>query len=221
MYQLLLLYTGNCTIDLFAQFNTAFTTCEQLRNSLPAMTPYSEIVFYLGLLGGVLGIVAAAGYYISFQGLVGCAHGHVYESVLGRCPDCAAQENRRTPPPVVVTPPVESGSGSHHEKAPTRPQKPCLNYAWLVDLENNRRYELHEDTTLIGRSASADLHLADPAVGREHARIRETHGYLTLTDLDSRSGTYLNGKRMRTPQVLQNGDRITLGDTELQFVVTK
>lgn len=222
-----------CTVELIIAgfpnlpMQGGFTSCDQLLRALPPLTAHGELIFYLGLLGGVLAPVLAAGYYITFQGMVGCNNGHVYEAVLGRCPECA------TPPPVVVggiTPPVGGGfipgsagprlgGGSGHVSPPPKPAKPTVQYAWLVDLSNNRRFDLCEGTTYIGRSAEkTDIVLTDPAVSRLHAQIREAHGHFTLSDLDSSSGTLLNGRRIRVPQVLQNGDRITLGDTVLQFV---
>ena len=101
---------------------------------------------------------------------------------------------------------------------PVKPSRPALQYAWLVDMTNNRRYDLYEDTTRIGRSGESDIMLTDQAVSRLHAQIRESHGHFTLTDLDSSSGTLLNGKKLRSPLVLQNGDEITVGDTVLHFV---
>ena len=101
---------------------------------------------------------------------------------------------------------------------PPKPSRPAVQYAWLVDITNNRRFDLFEGTTRIGRDSESDIMLSDPAVSRPHAQIRETHGHFTLTDMGSSSGTLLNGKKLRSPLVLQNGDEITLGDTVLRFV---
>jgi len=220
VYQLLKLYAPECPpgtviTDQFPEVN--FLDCEQLRRSLPPMTPYGEIVFYLGLLGGVLAPVLAIGYYITFMGLVGCIQGHVYEKELGECPYC-----KQALPPIIIP----SGGGGIppgsdrplKPRKPLPPTKPVVSFAWLVDSQNNRRYDLCEDSTLLGRGKDNDIMLADPAAGRQHARIRETNGHFTLYDLGSSNGTFLNGKKLRAPQVLQNGDLISLGDTNLKFV---
>lgn len=197
------------------------SSCDALLRTLPPLTPYGEYVFYLGILGGILAPVLAIGYYITFQGMVGCVNGHVYDSALERCPRCARQESRptgwTTPPPQVAGP----GQPGHRPSKPQAPPKPTLGYAWLMDLSTNRRYDLVEGTTKIGRDAQNDIVLADPSVSRTHAQIREAQGHCTLADLDSRSGTLLNEKRLRTPQVLQNGDRIALGDTVLQYISSR
>lgn len=222
---------GGCLVEILrAQFPEALATnssrtCDELLRTLPPLTPHGEVIFFLGILGGILAPVVALGYFISYQGMVGCPYGHVYEAVLPSCPECAARERKYAPagfpsgsvslggrgvPPVVV------------EGPPPKPAKPTVQYAWLVDLSNNRRYDICQGTTYIGRSTEkSDIVLSDPAVSRLHAQIREAHGHFTLADLDSHSGTLLNGKRIRAPQVLQNGDRITLGDTILQFVSTR
>ena len=90
-----------------------------------------------------------------------------------------------------------------------------------MDIHSDRRYDLYQDITSLGRGEENDILIADPAVSRRHAQIRESHGHFTLSDIGSKSGTYLNGRRLRAPQVLQNRDEITLGDTVLKFVSSR
>ncbi len=66
----------------------------------------------------------------------------------------------------------------------------------------------------IGRSASANVHLDDRCVSREHCEIDELGGGLVIRDKGSRHGTFVNGSRVdRT--VLFPGDRITIGETRM------
>jgi hypothetical protein len=53
----------------------------------------------------------------------------------------------------------------------------------------------------------------DKGVSRVHASLRRTDDTLTLTDLGSVNGTYLNGQRLVSNQarVLRDGDEIRLG----------
>ncbi len=46
---------------------------------------------------------------------------------------------------------------------------------------------------LIGRDCAADLELADPEVSRRHAELRVGVGGISVRDLDSTNGTWLNG----------------------------
>jgi hypothetical protein len=224
IHQILTLYGDQCPSDVINRTfpEVAFTDCGQLLRSLPPLTPYGEYVFYLGILGGLLAGVLAVGYYITFQGMVGCPQGHVYEEELGECPYCAAEQRVQpmpsyaAPPPVIAQPPSSSRSSP-----PMKPSKPTLQFAWLMDLTNNRRYDVCEGITQIGRSADNDIYLTDQSVSRRHVQIRETQGHCTLSDLGSKSGTLLNGQKLRNPRVLQNGDEIMLGDTVLKFVSSR
>jgi diguanylate cyclase (GGDEF)-like protein len=71
----------------------------------------------------------------------------------------------------------------------------------------------------LGRDASCEIELHDDSVSRKHAAIEPVaEGYL-LTDLASRNGTYLNDQRIDA-RMLQNGDRIRLGNQILKFLST-
>lgn len=54
---------------------------------------------------------------------------------------------------------------------------------------------------------------AEQGVSRRHAMIKVGEDTLTLTDLDSTNGTYLNGQRLlpNQPRVIRDGDEIRLG----------
>lgn len=49
---------------------------------------YKEIIFYLGIIGGIVPLFVALGYLLRFQGLVVCTKGHAYDPKLGDCPEC-------------------------------------------------------------------------------------------------------------------------------------
>jgi len=70
---------------------------------------------------------------------------------------------------------------------------------------------------ILGRASSAAVRFdprGDGQVGRHHARIiwDTTHDTrFTLTDLGSRNGTYVNGRRVDEPVQLGPGDVVRLG----------
>lgn len=70
----------------------------------------------------------------------------------------------------------------------------------------------------IGRSADNDFVLSDPWISRNHAMLQcmDDHSFY-LIDLGSRNGSFVNGRRVSIPVTLNSGDRITLGQTELDF----
>jgi hypothetical protein len=76
--------------------------------------------------------------------------------------------------------------------------------------------ELSGPVTVIGRSRRCDVVLADPNVSREHAEVRLTGSQAVLRDLGSTNGTRVN-RRAVAQAVLQPGDRVEVGATELRF----
>jgi hypothetical protein len=77
-------------------------------------------------------------------------------------------------------------------------------------------WELRGEVTVLGRSRRCDIVLADPNVSRQHVEIRRQGDGFMLRDLGSTNGTRLNRRDVKQA-VLQHGDRIELGATELLF----
>jgi small-conductance mechanosensitive channel len=75
---------------------------------------------------------------------------------------------------------------------------------------------LSERPLLVGRTAPADLQLADAQASKEHARIQWTGTGYEIADLDSSFGTWVNGVRVSRCE-LNPMDRITIGSTVLVF----
>ena len=69
----------------------------------------------------------------------------------------------------------------------------------------------------IGRSKSSDVVVDDPAVSRNHCvLLRRKEGWF-VTDTGSKSGTYVNGKRIRGRAQLLLDDVLTVGNSEFEF----
>ena len=64
----------------------------------------------------------------------------------------------------------------------------------------------------IGRSADVGVHLDDQTVSHRHCEIEEVQGILVVRDLQSRNGTYVNGRRV-TEALLMPGHHLALGKT--------
>lgn len=71
----------------------------------------------------------------------------------------------------------------------------------------------------IGRSPQADIPIDDRFASGRHARIYERDGFSYVEDMGSTNGTYLNGKRLASPELLQTEDRIRIGDTEFRYAI--
>lgn len=185
---------------------------------------FVEWIFYLGLLGGVIPPVLDVGYYVTFQGAVGCRQGHPpYPKSLGQCPECARQA-APVPAPVYQAQPA-AHARSHERTAPPSPPpapaKPKA-HAWLI-ADSGRDYQLSLGETSIGKGSRSDIKLTgDTTVSRNHAKIVEQNGRFTLYDLGSTNGTRLNSRRVRQPEALESDDVIEFGDnTRLRFVTTR
>lgn len=69
---------------------------------------------------------------------------------------------------------------------------------------------------VLGRSKDASITIPDINLSRAHCSVSATpRGYL-LEDLGSTNGTYLNGRRIGQ-ELLREGDRIVIGETEFEF----
>jgi diguanylate cyclase (GGDEF)-like protein len=76
-------------------------------------------------------------------------------------------------------------------------------------------YKLPRGEARIGRGQACEVRLPDDGVSRTHARLYPDGGRIMLQDLGSRNGTYHNGKRVTTPVVLGDGDKIQIGRTTI------
>jgi pSer/pThr/pTyr-binding forkhead associated (FHA) protein len=78
-----------------------------------------------------------------------------------------------------------------------------------------------EPRVTVGRHASNHVALGwDGEVSRLHAELERIAADWVLSDDDlSRNGTFVNGERLRGRRRLRDGDVVTVGETQLAFVV--
>lgn len=86
-----------------------------------------------------------------------------------------------------------------------------------------RAIELDAETYTLGRGEDCDIVLADHNASRQHSRIRCRLDELTLTieDLESSNGSYVNGARIVDEIELRSGDEILIGYTKIRVAGTK
>jgi pSer/pThr/pTyr-binding forkhead associated (FHA) protein len=70
--------------------------------------------------------------------------------------------------------------------------------------------------TVVGRSDQSDVVLEDPYASEFHFRLVAQDGTLTVSDLGSTNGTYVNGRRITTPTNLRRGDALQVGKTVME-----
>ena len=77
---------------------------------------------------------------------------------------------------------------------------------------------LSSEITIIGRRHDCDLRIPLKPISRRHCQLSKNHEGLKLRDLDSRMGTYLNGKKVQEDKV-HAGDYIKIGPLTFQLQI--
>ncbi len=86
----------------------------------------------------------------------------------------------------------------------------------LVNLSDNSAYYLN-GSCLIGRDYNCNICLPMNDISREHAEVYLTRNGWMVADLDSQSGTYLNGQIVVGAYPLYDGDIISVGEYSFMF----
>lgn len=79
------------------------------------------------------------------------------------------------------------------------------------------RCELLRPRVRLGRTRDNDIRVESGTVSERHARLDHRDGFWLLTDLGSRNGTYLNGRKIDRPVPIRDEDRIGIGDFLLRI----
>ena len=82
--------------------------------------------------------------------------------------------------------------------------------------ESGHRFIVGAAGANIGRTAPADIVLADSEVSRAHCRLTLENDILTVTDLNSTNGTFVDGTRVSGPTPIPVGAILRLGRQSLK-----
>lgn len=83
------------------------------------------------------------------------------------------------------------------------------------------RYQVNGRPVVIGRGEDADLRIPSGRVAVAHASISEAESGYQVSDLGSREGVSLNGRRVDHRAPLRNGDLLDIGGTPFRFEWTR
>jgi DNA-binding winged helix-turn-helix (wHTH) protein len=84
---------------------------------------------------------------------------------------------------------------------------------WLV--RGRRRFALAPGETIVGRDPGAAISIPDQSVSRRHAVVRVSDDGVTVEDLGSKNGTFVQGERVRATYPLADEDHVRFGSVEL------
>ena len=98
--------------------------------------------------------------------------------------------------------------------ATDRPVEPCL-----IHSATGRRFPLRDGQSwAIGRGDGCAVMLDSRSVSRLHALVqRREGGAISLVDLGSRNGSFVNQRRVSIPVLLNDSDQLIFGDQQFLF----
>lgn len=83
---------------------------------------------------------------------------------------------------------------------------------------NGSIFNLPVGETVVGRNPDCTIPLDFHGISRRHFTISVDDAEVTLTDLASANGTYLNNNKVEAPVVLKRGDMIKIGAVAMKFL---
>lgn len=127
---------------------------------------------------------------------------NIYEKMYGQLPNRKAEK------------PVEESSTFHNESVINPEEGEAYKTGLLLQKNGpdpGSQYFIEQDEILIGRGEENDLVLWDPSVNERHVKIKRINGRFIIFDNVSRSGVYLNERKLLRPRALNDFDEIRAG----------
>ena len=98
-----------------------------------------------------------------------------------------------------------------------RPDKKV--YAVLVDMSNDKQYPMTCYEASVGRSKLCDIIFTNSTVSRSHAVVALRKDGFYVFDTESKSGVYVNEKKIEKSEKLNDGDIIAFGTAIMKFYI--
>jgi len=120
------------------------------------------------------------------------------------------------PPEVLLVEPAQTIVYRTPEPVAEAPPAPEPEREVVTLTVAGRSHDITTPRVVLGRSRDCDVRISDLNVSRRHAELRQEGTTYWIVDLGSMNGTLLNGRRVERER-LRDGDRITLGESEIVF----
>jgi hypothetical protein len=117
---------------------------------------------------------------------------------------------------VAEAPAAERGGRRRREAGPTLPPGPSTLLVRSGGDAKPRTVKLAASMT-VGRAPECEIRLDDTYTSQQHARLYAKNEHWFVEDLGSTNGTFVNDQRLAAPAMLQPGDRIRVGQTEMEL----
>jgi pSer/pThr/pTyr-binding forkhead associated (FHA) protein len=143
--------------------------------------------------------------------------GEILNANANFCWSCGAPQHDSSSPETVAVP-VVSADERLDPDATTEPTSRMLDVLVVATGElAGDRFDLTNEIVTVGRHEASDVFLDDVSVSRHHGLFTKTaSGRVTVRDLNSLNGTYVNGARV-DETVLHSGDEVQIGKFKLIF----
>ena len=105
---------------------------------------------------------------------------------------------------------MEPGAGPIPEGAPPR----------LVSLDGAKDIPLDRAATLVGRDPRCDSRIESPRVSRLHCCLSRVDAEVTVRDLGSVNGTWINGRRTASGK-LRAGDELSIAHVRYRLEMSR
>jgi len=88
----------------------------------------------------------------------------------------------------------------------------------IYGMDLGRKHDLNRLETVVGRSSKADIQVDQESVSRNHAALTNKAGQISIRDMGSTNGTYVNDELVTGDFQLRNGDLVKIGRTIFKFI---
>jgi len=134
------------------------------------------------------------------------------------CSSCGAPMEREDADSATIQLQIESPSGEPDEVSLDLEDVPPLGVLVVRAGPNaGSTFAVDKEVITAGRHPDSDIFLDDITVSRRHAEVRRDGVRLTVSDVGSLNGTYLNRERIEQGE-LADGDTVQVGKFKLVYV---